>query len=63
MYVIINREAAEIDNHVSRDNSFDYHPLRECDTYLIIHEPNIIPLFFTFSLLGNTMHKHFNTNE
>ena len=25
--VIINRGAAEVDNHISRDDIFDYHPL------------------------------------
>ena len=37
--VIINRGAAEVDNHISRDDIFDYHPLRECSIYFII--PNI----------------------
>ena len=26
--VIINRGAAEVDNHISRDDFFDYHPLK-----------------------------------
>ena len=26
--VIINRGAAEVDNHISRDDIFDYHPIR-----------------------------------
>ena len=34
--VIINRGAAEVDNHISRDDIFDYHPLRECNIYFII---------------------------
>ena len=28
--------AAEVDNHISRDDIFDYHPLRECNIYFII---------------------------
>ena len=34
--VIINRGAAEVDNHISRDDIFHYHPLRECNIYFII---------------------------
>ena len=34
--VIINRGAASVDNHISRDDIFDYHPLRECNIYFII---------------------------
>ena len=33
---IINRGAAEVDNHISRDDIFDYHPIRECNIYFII---------------------------
>ena len=42
--VIINRGAAEVDNHISRDDIFDHHPRRECDIYFII--PNIRSLIF-----------------
>ena len=38
--VIINRGAAEVDNHISRDDIFDYHPSRKCNIYFII--PNRI---------------------
>ena len=50
--VIINRGAAEVDNHVSRDDIFDYHPLRECNIYFIIPNTTLDPLFSTvcFSL-------------
>ena len=34
--VIINRGAAEVDNHISRDDIFDFHPIRECNIYFII---------------------------
>ena len=34
--MIINRGAAEVDNHISRDDIFNYHPLRECYIYFII---------------------------
>ena len=39
--VIIKQGAAEVDNHISRDDIFDYHPFRECNIYFII--PNIRP--------------------
>ena len=52
--VIINRGAAEIDNHILRDVIFDCDPLRECNNYFII--PNrtldLDPLFSAFFLLG-----------
>ena len=41
--VIINRGAAEVDNHISRDDFFRLAPSQECYIYFII--PNIIPLF------------------
>ena len=42
--VIINRGTAEVDNHISRDDIFDYHPIRECNIYFII--PNIRSFIF-----------------
>ena len=44
--VIINRGAAEVDNHVSRDDIFDYHPLRECNIYFIIPNRTLDPFIF-----------------
>ena len=41
--VIINRGAAEVDNHISRDDFFRLAPSQECYIYFII--PNSIPLF------------------
>ena len=49
--VIINRGAAEVDNHISRDNIFDYHHIREGNIYFII--PNIRS--FIFHCLRPTM--------
>ena len=43
--VIINRGAAEVDNHISRDDIFDYHPRRECNIYFIIPNRTLDPLF------------------
>ena len=43
--VIINRGAAEVDNHISRDDIFDYHHIREGNIYFII--PNIRSFFST----------------
>ena len=34
--VVINRVAAEVDNHILRDDIFDYHPIRGCNIYFII---------------------------
>ena len=34
--VITNRGAAEVDNHLSRDDILDYHPSRKCNIYFII---------------------------
>ena len=34
--VIINRGAAEVDNHISRGDIFDYHPSRVCNIQFII---------------------------
>ena len=34
--VIINRGAAEVDNHISMDDIFDYHHIREGNIYFII---------------------------
>ena len=42
--MIINRGAAEVDNHISRDDIFDFHPIVECNIYLII--PNIRSFIF-----------------
>ena len=42
--VIINRGAAEVDNHISRDENFLLSPSQECYIYFII--ASIIPYFF-----------------
>ena len=34
--VIINGGAAEVDNHILRDDILDSHPIRECNIYFII---------------------------
>ena len=45
--MIINRGAAEVDNHIWRDDIFDYHPLRECNIKFIIPNKTSNPLFST----------------
>ena len=35
--MIINLGCASIDNHIPRDDIFDYHPLRECNIYILSH--------------------------
>ena len=34
--MIINLGCASADNHIPRDDIFDYHPLRECNIYIIL---------------------------
>ena len=51
--VIINQGAAEVDNHISRDDIFDFHPRRECNTYFIIPNRTLDPLFPEGILLLN----------
>ena len=51
--VIINRGAAEVDNHISRDSIFDYHPRRECNIYFIIPNRTLDLLFSEVLLLLN----------
>ena len=49
--VIINRGAAEVDNHISRDDIFDYHPSRKCNIYFIIPYRTLDSLFSEVELL------------
>ena len=49
--VIINPGAAEVDNHISRDDILYYHPLRECYIYLIIPNKTSNPFIFCHFLL------------
>ena len=46
--VIINQGAATVHHHISWDDIFDYHPLRECIIYSIIPNKKIDILFSTF---------------
>ena len=49
--VIINRGAAEVDNHISRDDIFDYRRSRKCNIYFIIPNRTLDPLFSEVKLL------------
>ena len=49
--VIINLGAAEVDNHISRDDIFDYHPSSKCNIYFIISNRKLDPLLFSEVLL------------
>ena len=49
--VIINQGAAEVDNHISRVDIFDYHPLRECNIYFIIPKRTLDPFISTVCFL------------
>ena len=47
--MIINLGCASVDNHIPRDDIFDYHPRRECNIYIILEAfENASPYFFTF---------------
>ena len=48
---IINRGAPEVDNHISRDEIFDYHPSMKCNIYFIISNRTLDPLFSEVELL------------
>ena len=49
--MIINRGAAEVDNHISRDDIFDFHPSRKCNIYFIIPNRTLDLLFSEVELL------------
>ena len=53
--VIINRGAAKVDNHISRDDIFDYHPSRKCNIYFIIPNRTLDPLFSEGPLFFNRL--------
>ena len=37
--MIINLGCASVDNHIPRDDIFDYHPIRECNIYIVSSDP------------------------
>ena len=45
--MIINLGCASVDNHIPRDDIFDYHPLRESNIYIISH------LLTKYTCIGN----------
>ena len=49
--MIINRGAAEVDDHISRDDIFDFHPSRKCNIYFIIPNRTLDSLFCEVELL------------
>ena len=51
--MIINLGCASVDNHIPRDDIFDYHPLRECDIYIICN--NIDKPLMVYRFMGNVM--------
>ena len=51
--VIIHRGAAEVDNHIFRDDIFDHHPSRKCNIYFIIPNRTLDPFFSEVLLLLN----------
>ena len=51
--VINNRGAAEVGNHISKDDIFDFHPSRKCNIYFIIPNRTLDPLFSEVLVLLN----------
>ena len=45
---VIYKYYASVENHIPRDNSFDYHPLRECNINLFIPNITVFPFFLPF---------------
>ena len=35
--MIINLGCASVDNQIPRDDIFDYHPIRECNIYILLY--------------------------
>ena len=50
--VIINRGPAEVDNHISRDDFFDYHPLKNV-IFILLYRT--LFLYFVYPLFPLTM--------
>ena len=49
--VIINRGCASVDNHISRDDIFYYHPRRECNIYFITVKTLYIDILYNSKIL------------
>ena len=47
--VIINRGAAEVDNHISRDDFFDYHPLKNV-IFILLYRTLLLNFFYPLFL-------------
>ena len=45
--VIINRCAAEVDNHISRDDIFDYHPIKNV-IFILLYRTLFIIFYYPF---------------
>ena len=43
--MIINLGCASVDNHIPRDDIFDYHPRRECNIYIVLYRLYYIALY------------------
>ena len=49
--VIINRGAAEVDNHISGDDYFDCHPLKNV-IFILLHRPLFLNFYAPKGTLG-----------
>ena len=55
--MIINLGCASVDNHIPRDDIFDYHPLRECNIYILFITCKIYKiLLFILIILLKVLH-------
>ena len=52
--LIINLGCASVDNHIPWDDIFDYHPIRECNIY-IIYSLNIILILNLYVLTDSSL--------
>ena len=43
--MIINLGCASVDNHIPRDDIFDYHPIRECNIYIISNNCQTVNIY------------------
>ena len=64
--MIINLGCASVDNHIPRDDIFDYHPIRACNIYIKFNEKMRLPFRLKSSLAPHSLafnaHSHFGMN-
>ena len=58
--MINNLGCASVDNHISRDDIFDYYPLRECNIYILLCFCKHIVLSLVYFYLSMTNRRHWH---